>query len=101
VLACPFGVPRYFPKIDQMTKCDMCYDRTSTGKRPMCVTVCPSGALAFGTRQEMEKLRRERPMNTFVFGPQTVRTKVFMMMPGSVQELDLDIADLVEESVDG
>jgi Fe-S-cluster-containing dehydrogenase component len=67
----------------------------------MCVTVCPSGALAFGTRQEMEKLRRERPMNTFVFGPQTVRTKVFMMMPGSVQELDLDIADLVEESVDG
>jgi Fe-S-cluster-containing dehydrogenase component len=101
VLACPFGVPRYFPKIDQMTKCDMCYDRTSTGKRPMCVTVCPSGALAFGTRQEMEKLRRERPMNTFVFGPQTVRTKVFMMMPGSVQELDLDIADLVEEPVDG
>src|SRR5689334_8980203 len=45
VLACPFGVPRYKVEIDQMMKCDMCYDRTSIGKKPMCATVCPSGAL--------------------------------------------------------
>lgn len=100
VLACPFGVPRYIPKIDQMMKCDLCYDRTAAGKRPMCVTVCPSGALAFGTREQIEKLRRERPMNTFVFGPQVVRTKVQFMMPGSVSELDLDVADLMEGATD-
>src|SRR5918995_1454728 len=52
VLACPFGVPRYVARIDQMVKCDMCYDRTSVGKKPMCVTVCPRGALAFGPREE-------------------------------------------------
>src|SRR5205085_11890520 len=52
VLACPFGVPKYQVDFDQMMKCDMCYDRTSVGKRPMCATVCPSGALTFTTREE-------------------------------------------------
>src|SRR3954466_243618 len=72
VLACPFGVPRYIAKIDQMMKCDMCYDRTSVGKRPMCVTVCPSGALFFGSREAIETARRERPMNVFRFGQEQV-----------------------------
>jgi Fe-S-cluster-containing dehydrogenase component len=97
VLACPFGVPRYVAKIDQMMKCDMCYDRTSVGKRPMCVTVCPSGALFFGSREAIEKVRRERPMNAFRFGQETVTTKVRMMMPGSVTELEVDVAELIVE----
>ena len=84
VLACPFGVPHYLPQLDLMLKCDMCYDRTSAGKRPMCVTVCPSGALAYGTRADIEALRRERPINTFVFGPQVVQTRVQMMVPVGV-----------------
>jgi len=95
VLACPFGVPRYVAQIDQMMKCDQCYDRTSAGKRPMCVTVCPSGALAFGTRAEIEAKRRERPVNVFLFGPETVTTKVRMMLPARVTSLDMDLADLV------
>ena len=45
VIACPFGVPKMKVEIDLMMKCDMCYDRTSVGKKPMCATVCPSGAL--------------------------------------------------------
>ncbi|HZE99878.1 MAG TPA: 4Fe-4S dicluster domain-containing protein [Planctomycetota bacterium] len=97
VLACPFGVPQYVTRIDQMMKCDQCYDRTSTGKRPMCVTVCPSGALAFGTRAEIERLRRERPMDVFRFGPETVLTKVQMMMPAGIAALEVDVADLVAE----
>ena len=48
VIACPFGVPRYEARVDQMMKCDMCYDRTSVGRRPMCATVCPSEALYYG-----------------------------------------------------
>jgi len=75
VLAAPSACPG-ISQDDQMTKCDMCYDRTSTGKRPMCVTVCPAGA-GVRHRQEMEKLRRSGD-DAFVFGPQTVRTKVFM-----------------------
>jgi Fe-S-cluster-containing dehydrogenase component len=95
VLACPFGVPRYYVKLDQMMKCDMCYDRTSVGKRPMCVTVCPSGALAFLTRDEVAHRRQERPTNVFQFGPQTVRTKVQLMVPQGVEEVEMDIASFM------
>jgi len=96
-LACPFGVPRYVARIDQMMKCDLCYDRTSAGKRPMCVTVCPSGALAFGPRREIEALRRERPANRFRFGRQEVRTKVQIMLPGEGDALEMDVAELMAE----
>ena len=82
VLACPFGVPKMNNGWELMTKCDMCYDRTSEGKKPMCATVCPSQALFFGTYEEIEALRpRSRPVNEFQFGQQTVKTKVHMMVP--------------------
>ena len=52
-----------------MMKCDMCYDRTSVGKKPMCATVCPSQALFFGTREQIEQLRpMSMPTNRFQFG---------------------------------
>ena len=45
VLACPFGVPKMNNAANLMMKCDLCYDRTSQGLKPMCASVCPSGAL--------------------------------------------------------
>jgi Fe-S-cluster-containing dehydrogenase component len=95
VLACPFGVPKMASELDLMMKCDMCYDRTSTGKKPMCATVCPSGALFYGTRAEVEALRkRSRPLEEFRFGQQTVRTKVHMMIPrhAALEQLDVTAA---------
>jgi Fe-S-cluster-containing dehydrogenase component len=91
VLACPFGVPKYFVEIDQMQKCDMCYDRTSIGKRPMCATVCPSEALYYGPRDEWEKRRRGKLVNEWQFGQQKVKTKVFMVMPEEAIEPRVDI----------
>ena len=65
-----------------MMKCDMCYDRTSVDKKPMCASVCPSQALFFGTREEIQRIRpMSAPMNRFRFGGQTIATNVFMMMP--------------------
>jgi Fe-S-cluster-containing dehydrogenase component len=82
VLACPFGVPKMNTNMNLMMKCDMCYDRTAVGLKPMCASVCPSQALFFGTRAEIEKLRpASRPINAFQFGGQTIRTKVNMMVP--------------------
>jgi Fe-S-cluster-containing dehydrogenase component len=79
-----------------MMKCDMCYDRTSEGKRPMCATVCPSQALFFGTREEIERLRpRSHPINEFHFGAQVVRTKVRMMVPRQAAPSYLDVADAI------
>ena len=81
-VACPFGVPEVFEDRKIMMKCDMCYDRTSVGKRPMCATVCPSQALFFGTREQIEALRpQSAAINTFQFGNQTITTNVFMMTP--------------------
>src|SRR5918995_1893764 len=95
VIACPFGVPKMNTGMNLMMKCDMCYDRTSVGKKPMCASVCPSQALFFGTRDEIEKLRpRSRPINRFQFGNQTITTKVNMMVPkeSPVEQVDLTAA---------
>ena len=82
VLACPFGVPKMNTGAELMMKCDMCYDRTSVGQKPMCASVCPSGALAYGTREEITAQRqRSQPINQFQFGQQTITTKVNMMVP--------------------
>ena len=78
VVACPFGVPELYEDRKIMMKCDMCYDRSSVGKKPMCATVCPSQALFFGTREQIEQLRPlSTPVNTFQFGHQTITTQVY------------------------
>jgi Fe-S-cluster-containing dehydrogenase component len=82
VLACPFGVPELYPGRELMMKCDMCYDRTSVGKKPMCATVCPSQALTYGTREEILTLRpRSMPTNEFRFGGQLITTRVNVLVP--------------------
>ena len=82
VLACPFGVPKMNSPFNLMLKCDMCYDRTQAGKKPMCATVCPSGALFFSTAEEAERTRpRSRAVDRFQFGGQTITTKVRVMVP--------------------
>ncbi len=94
VLACPFGVPKYDGDADQMMKCDMCYDRTSTGRRPMCATVCPSGALAFTTIEEIMRTRQGRAVNDWQFGDQHVRTKVFVLVPTEVTHVNVAVIPL-------
>lgn len=82
VMACPFGVPELYTDRQIMMKCDMCYDRTSIGKKPMCATVCPSQALFFGTREELLALRpQSQPTNSFRFGEQVITTRVQVLVP--------------------
>jgi Fe-S-cluster-containing dehydrogenase component len=93
VLACPFGVPKMNNHRNIMMKCDMCYDRTSVGLKPMCASVCPSQALYYGTREEIERLRpRSKPLNSFQFGKQTVTTRVHMMVPREEPVSLIDVA---------
>jgi Fe-S-cluster-containing dehydrogenase component len=74
-----------------MMKCNLCYDRTSAGRRPMCSTVCPSGALTYTTREQMTRMRPgSTPVNVFRFGGQMVKTKVHVMMPKGSTELVVD-----------
>jgi Fe-S-cluster-containing dehydrogenase component len=94
VLACPFGVPNYYAEVDQMMKCDYCYDRTSVGKRPMCATVCPSGALAFMTPEDFARTRRGHAINEWAFGNEKVRTKVRVVVPPQVEQVRVDLVQI-------
>lgn len=91
VLACPFGVPKYYGDIDQMMKCDLCYDRTSAGRRPMCATVCPSQALSYTTLEEIERTRDGVPTNVWRFGDEVVRTKVYVVLPHKAPAIHVDV----------
>ena len=73
---------RCMPDYEQMMKCDMCYDRTSVGKRPMCATVCPSQALAYVPARGRSRASgaRSRPTSSSS-ATRRVTTKVFMMVP--------------------
>jgi Fe-S-cluster-containing dehydrogenase component len=98
VLACPFGVPKMNVGFELMMKCDMCYDRTSAGLKPMCATVCPSGALFFGTFEQIEALRpRSEPVNRFRFGRQEITTKVHMMVPRGAAVPYVDATSAMDE----
>lgn len=57
--ACPFGVPQ-FGKDGTMQKCELCLDRLSEGKQPMCVTTCPGSALHAGPVDELAELARAK-----------------------------------------
>lgn len=87
VLACPFGVPKLHADSALMMKCDLCYDRTAAGLRPMCATVCPSGALFYGAREEVEDRRRARPFARFAVGGKTITTRNALMGPSTIDAI--------------
>jgi Fe-S-cluster-containing dehydrogenase component len=95
VLACPFGVPTVHTQLELMMKCDMCYDRTAVGLRPMCATVCPSQALTFGPPDVIARQRASAAVRDFQFGRESVRTKVWMMAPAGQRGIAVDAADYV------
>jgi len=101
VLACPFGIPTVHIGPELMMKCDMCYDRTSIGLRPMCATVCPSQALSFGPAEIVARQRQSIPTRDFRFGAQHVKTKVFMMTPPEQPVIAIDVEDYMERGSDG
>jgi hypothetical protein len=54
-------------------------------------------ALAYVTPQTIAATRREKPVNTFRFGAQTITTKVYMMAPAAASEVAIDVADYTWE----
>lgn len=93
VYACPFGVPKLDQQKEFMRKCNLCYDRTSMNKGPMCATVCPSQAIFYGTYEEWLAAGRSEqgahPVNVFYFGSQAVRTRNYVVMSEEHDSLDL------------
>jgi len=53
VTGCPFNVPRISKKDSKAYKCTLCSDRVSVGLEPACVKTCPTGAIMFGSKEQM------------------------------------------------
>jgi Fe-S-cluster-containing dehydrogenase component len=59
MVACPFNVPKYEYNnpLGQIQKCELCnqsgVERIDKGQLPGCVEVCPTGAVIFGSREDL------------------------------------------------
>ena len=60
VTGCPFDVPRISKKDHKAYKCTLCSDRVAVGLEPACVKSCPTGAIVFGTKEDMKQHAEER-----------------------------------------
>jgi len=60
ITGCPFDVPRISKKDNKVYKCTLCSDRVAVGQEPACVKTCPTGAIVFGTKEDMIKHADDR-----------------------------------------
>ena len=60
ITGCPFNVPRISKKDNRAYKCTLCSDRVAVGQEPACVKTCPTGAIMFGTKEDMHQQAADR-----------------------------------------
>ncbi len=53
IAGCPFNIPRLSKKDSKVYKCTLCSDRVAVGLEPACAKTCPTGAIVFGTKEDM------------------------------------------------
>ncbi len=60
ITGCPFDIPRISKKDSKAYKCTLCSDRVAVGLEPACIKACPTGALVFGSKEDMIDHAEER-----------------------------------------
>jgi formate dehydrogenase iron-sulfur subunit len=60
IAGCPFNIPRISRRDKKAYKCTLCSDRVAVGLEPACIKACPTGALVFGTKEDMQQHAAER-----------------------------------------
>ncbi len=60
VTGCPFNVPRISKKDSKAYKCSLCSDRVAVNQAPACAKACPTGAIQFGSKEDMKDYAAER-----------------------------------------
>jgi formate dehydrogenase iron-sulfur subunit len=60
VTGCPFNIPRISKQDNKAYKCTLCSDRVGVGLEPACVKTCPTGAITFGSKEDMIEQAAER-----------------------------------------
>jgi len=70
VESCPFGSIQMDGETGTAKKCTMCYDRILNGLQPACAKACPTGAISFGSRDEILRKARARQVELSPVYPQ-------------------------------
>src|SRR5574343_671032 len=60
VTGCPFNVPRISKEDSKAYKCSLCSDRVAVNQAPACVKACPTGAIQFGSKEDMKDYAAKR-----------------------------------------
>ncbi len=60
ITGCPFNIPRISKKDNKAYKCTLCSDRVAVGLEPACVKTCPTGAITFGSKEDMVSYGEKR-----------------------------------------
>jgi formate dehydrogenase iron-sulfur subunit len=60
VTGCPFNIPRISKEDSKAYKCSLCSDRVAVGQSPACVKTCPTGAIQFGSKEQMKDVAEKR-----------------------------------------
>ncbi len=60
ITGCPFNIPRISKVDSKAYKCSLCSDRVAVGQVPACAKVCPTGAIQFGSKEQMKDYADKR-----------------------------------------
>ena len=60
ITGCPFNIPRISQDDNKAYKCSLCSDRVAVGQAPACVKACPTGAIQFGSKEQMKDYAAKR-----------------------------------------
>lgn len=103
--ACPFEIPNFEweQRMALIVKCDLCVSQLEEGGQPACSATCPTGAIRFGSREEMLELARERIKNNpqryinHIYGEhENGGTCTFYISPVPFEDLGLPTTTLTE-----
>ncbi len=99
--ACPYNIPRRDPATGRISKCTMCNDRVVRGLLPVCVQVCPTGAMNFGEREEMlalaqkrlARVKKEHP-NAMLADPDDVNV-IYLLIDDPMKYYEFSVAQFI------
>jgi len=87
VFGCPFDVPRYDRSnaegygADKAFKCTLCFDRQDLGMEPACTKTCPTAALSYMDKGDLEKIRaRAGERGLLVYDGGSLSTNVVFLL---------------------